>query len=127
MKEVGKYWEAGTNVSGEVTLVWTDDNFGNLNRVPVGDEVDRSGGAGVYFHFQYVGAPRSWRWGNTVQNVRTWEQMHLAYERGAREIWLVNVGDIKPLVSKSIAFLTRHSLTASRKSRRRISWLWRTT
>lgn len=90
------------NVSEEVTLVWTDDNFGNLNRVPVGEEVERSGGAGVYFHFQYVGAPRSWRWGNTVQNVRTWEQMHLAYERGARDIWLVNVGDIKPLVSNSI-------------------------
>lgn len=93
------------NVSEEVTLVWTDDNFGNLNRIPVGDEVERSGGAGVYFHFQYVGAPRSWRWGNTVQNVRTWEQMHLTYERGARDIWLVNVGDIKPLVSKSIESL----------------------
>lgn len=90
------------NVSEEVTLVWTDDNFGNLNRIPVGDEVERSGGAGVYFHFQYVGAPRSWRWGNTVQSVRTWEQMRLAYERGAREIWLVNVGDVKPLVSKLI-------------------------
>lgn len=115
------------NVSEEVTLVWTDDNFGNLNRIPVGNEIERSGGAGVYFHFQYVGAPRSWRWGNTVQNVRTWEQMHLAYERGAREIWLVNVGDIKPLVSKLIESFTRPALTGFRKSRRRTSWLWRTT
>lgn len=28
---------------------------------------------------------------------KTWEQMHLAYERDARQIWIVNVGDVKPL------------------------------
>lgn len=30
-------------------------------------------------------------------NQKTWEQMHLAYEREARQIWVVNVGDLKPL------------------------------
>lgn len=28
---------------------------------------------------------------------KTWEQLHLAYERDARQIWVVNVGDVKPL------------------------------
>jgi hypothetical protein len=32
-----------------------------------------------------------------VQIERTWEQMRLTYEYGVREIWLVNVGDLKPM------------------------------
>jgi hypothetical protein len=64
------------NVSELVTLMWTDDNFGNLLRVPTSDETGRSGGAGVYYHFGYVGDPRSYEWISSNQLVKAWEQMH---------------------------------------------------
>jgi MYXO-CTERM domain-containing protein len=36
-------------------------------------------------------------WINTNPLGRIWEQMHLSYEKGVRTIFLVNVGDIKPM------------------------------
>jgi hypothetical protein len=98
-KEVGGYFEQGLEVPESVTLLWADDNWGNNQRLPLADEVDREAGAGVYYHFDYVGDPRDYKWINTIQLQKTWEQMHFAYERGARTIWVVNVGDLKPLVS----------------------------
>lgn len=86
------------NVPDDITLLWTDDNAGNLLRTPFANETDRIGGAGVYYHFDYVGSPRNYKWINTVQLVKTWEQMQLAYEKQARKIWIVNVGDLKALV-----------------------------
>jgi hypothetical protein len=97
--EVGGYYEDGLKVPDDVTLLWADDNWGNIQRLPVGDEVDRVAGAGVYYHFDYVGGPRSYKWISTINHQKTWEQMHLAYERDARQIWIVNVGDLKPMVS----------------------------
>lgn len=44
-----------------------------------------------------LGGPRSYKWLNTIPITKVWEQMHLAYRRGANRIWIVNVGDIKPL------------------------------
>ncbi|KAG9257165.1 uncharacterized protein F5Z01DRAFT_734377 [Emericellopsis atlantica] len=96
-KEVGKYYQAGMKTPDDVILLWTDDNSGNIQRLPLANETDRSGGAGIYYHFDYVGAPRNYKWINTIQLVKTWEQMHLAYEKQARELWIANVGDIKPL------------------------------
>ncbi|KAL0940176.1 uncharacterized protein CTRU02_202939 [Colletotrichum truncatum] len=104
-KEVGRYYQAGMKVPDTVTLLWTDDNSGNLLRTPLANETDRLAGAGVYYHFDYVGSPRNYKWINTIQLVKTWEQMHLAYEKGAREIWIANVGDIKPLEIPMTHFL----------------------
>lgn len=53
------YYEAGMTVPEDITLLWTDDNWGNIRRLPVGNETSRSGGAGVYYHFDYVGDPVS--------------------------------------------------------------------
>ncbi|KAF2825625.1 hypothetical protein CC86DRAFT_294373 [Ophiobolus disseminans] len=96
-KEVIEYYESGMKVPDTITLLWTDDNSGNLIRVPTANETNRAGGAGLYYHFDYVGGPRNYKWINTIQLVKTWEQMHLAYNKNARQIWLVNVGDLKPL------------------------------
>ncbi|GAB7363249.1 hypothetical protein MBLNU230_g3531t1 [Neophaeotheca triangularis] len=96
-KEVQGYYDDGMDVPDHVTLLWADDNFGNNRRLPVDDELDRSGGAGVYYHFDYVGDPRSYKWINTVNMQKTFEQMRLAHERQARRIWIVNVGDLKPM------------------------------
>ncbi len=96
-KEVQEYYEKGMRVPDDVTLLWCDDNWGNLRRLPTSDEVKRRGGAGIYYHFDYVGDPRSYKWLNTVPITKVWEQMNLAHEYGANQIWIVNVGDLKPM------------------------------
>ncbi|KAF2002039.1 glycoside hydrolase family 115 protein [Amniculicola lignicola CBS 123094] len=95
-KEVQDYFEAGMSVPEHVTLLWTEDNWQNIRRLPVGNEVERSGGAGVYYHFDYVGDTRNFKWINTIQLQKTLEQMRLAVDRQADRLWIVNVGDIKP-------------------------------
>ena len=96
-KEVQEYYEKGMRVPDDVTLLWCDDNWGNIRRLPTADERKRSGGAGIYYHFDYVGDPRSYKWLNTVPITKVWEQMNLAYNYGANRIWIVNVGDLKPM------------------------------
>jgi Glycosyl hydrolase family 115/Gylcosyl hydrolase family 115 C-terminal domain len=96
-KEVGAYYEEGLTVPDEVTILWSDDNWGNPSRLPIGNESERPAGSGVYYHFDYVGDPRDYKWINTINLQKTYEQMQLSYARGAREIWILNVGDMKPL------------------------------
>lgn len=96
-KEVQAYYEHGMRVPDDVTLLWCDDNWGNIRRLPTAEERKRSGGAGVYYHFDYVGDPRNYKWLNTVPLTKIWEQMHLAHAHGADRIWIVNVGDLKPM------------------------------
>lgn len=96
-KEVQEYYERGMRVPDDVTLLWCDDNWGNIRRLPTPAERARAGGAGVYYHFDYVGGPRSYKWLNTCPISKTWEQMNLAWHAGADRIWIVNVGDLKPM------------------------------
>ncbi|KAI1077309.1 glycoside hydrolase family 115 protein [Whalleya microplaca] len=96
-KEVMSYLLEGLTIPEDITLLWADDNWGNIRRVPIKDEKTRSGGAGVYYHFDYVGDTRNYKWINTIQLEKTAEQMQLAYAHGADRIWIVNVGDLKPL------------------------------
>jgi hypothetical protein len=51
---------------------------------------------GFYYHFQYTGGPRSFRWQNSTSLGKAWQQLKLAYDKGARQIWIFNVGDLKP-------------------------------
>uniref|UniRef100_UPI001558BC07 glycosyl hydrolase 115 family protein n=1 Tax=Bowmanella denitrificans TaxID=366582 RepID=UPI001558BC07 len=104
-KEVQGFYERGMRVPDDVTLLWADDNFGNIRRLPTAEERKRSGGAGVYYHFDYVGGPRSYRWINTVPIAKIWEQMHLAWQYQADRIWIVNVGDLKPMELPTDFFL----------------------
>lgn len=98
-KEVQDYYDHGMRVPNDVTLLFADDNWGQIRRLPVAgrDPIDRAGGYGVYYHFDYVGGPRNYKWINTIQISKVWQQMNLAYETGARNLWIVNVGDIKPV------------------------------
>jgi Glycosyl hydrolase family 115/Gylcosyl hydrolase family 115 C-terminal domain len=95
-KEVQDYFEKGMRVPDDVTLLWCDDNWGNIRRLPTPAERQRAGGAGIYYHFDYVGGPRSYKWVNTYPITKVWEQMHLAWQYGADRIWIVNVGSLKP-------------------------------
>ncbi len=104
-KEVQEYYEKGMRVPDDVTLLLCDDNWGNLRLLPKLSDPPRKGGYGIYYHYDFVGGPRNYKWLNTNQIERVWEQMNLAYEYGAREIWIVNVGDIKPMEFPTQFFL----------------------
>jgi len=96
-KEVQDYYDQGMRVPDDVTLLLCDDNWGNVRKLPLLDAKPRSGGYGMYYHFDYVGAPRNYKWLNTNQIQRVWEQMNLCWEYGVRKLWVVNVGDLKPM------------------------------
>lgn len=96
-KEVQDYYDKGMRVPDDVTLLLCDDNWGNLRKLPELNAKPRKGGYGIYYHYDYVGGPRNYKWINTNQIERTWEQMDLAYQYGVDKIWIVNVGDIKPM------------------------------
>ncbi len=94
-KEVLGYYNAGFRVPNYVTILWTDDNWGNLRHLPDAVERQRSGGAGIYYHFDYHGGPRNYQWVNTDPLPKIWDQMSLAKKYGADRIWIVNVGHLK--------------------------------
>ena len=96
-KEVQDYYDKGMRVPDDVTLLLCDDNWGNIRKLPQVGEPNRAGGYGIYYHFDYVGGPRNYKWLNTNTIERVWEQMHLAHQYGANRLWVVNVGDIKPM------------------------------
>jgi len=104
-KEVQEYYEKGMRVPDDVTLLWCDDNWGNIRRLPTPAERQRAGGAGIYYHFDYVGGPRNYKWIDTNPIPKVWEQMNLAWQYGADRIWIVNVGDLKPMEFPTEFFL----------------------
>jgi hypothetical protein len=96
-KEIQDYYDHGMKVPDDVTLLLCDDNWGNVRRLPELDAPSRKGGFGMYYHFDYVGGPRNSKWINISPIPRVWEQMNLTYAYGVRKLWIVNVGDLKPM------------------------------
>ena len=94
-KEVMDYYNSGMRVPDDVTLLWAEDNWGNIRRLPTAGERQRSGGAGIYYHFDYHGGPRNYQWINTDPIPKIWDQMSLAKQYGADRVWIVNVGHFK--------------------------------
>lgn len=94
-KEVLDYYHDGLKVPEDVTILWSDDNWGNLRRVPTASERERPGGSGVYYHLDYHGGPRSYQWINTTPLEKILDQMTLASDHGADRVWIVNVGHLK--------------------------------
>jgi hypothetical protein len=105
-KEVQEYYEKGMRVPDDVTLLWCDDNWGNLRRVPPPEDRQRAGGAGIYYHLDYVGGPRNYKWVNCVSLPRIWEQMSIAHRYGANQIWIANVGHLQHVQLPTELFLT---------------------
>jgi hypothetical protein len=96
-KEVQTYYDNGMRVPEDITLLFCDDNWGNVRMLPDPKAPPRPGGYGMYYHFDYVGGPRNYKWLNTNFLPRIWDQMTLCYQNGIDRIWIVNVGDIKPM------------------------------
>lgn len=103
-KEVERYFNGDDTAEGlktwegldGITCMLCEDNFGNLRTLPEDSNRDRQGGWGMYYHFDYHGDPVSYEWVNSTDIARTRDQMSQAYEYGIKEIWIVNVGDLKP-------------------------------
>ena len=96
-KEVMDYYDKGMKVPDDVTLLLCDDNWGNVRRVPNAQERKHKGGWGLYYHVDYVGAPRNSKLLNVTPVQNPWEQLTLAYENGIDRLWILNVGDLKPM------------------------------
>jgi len=96
-KEVQRYWDKGLRPPDDVTVVFCDDNWGNMRKLPDRRLPKRSGGYGIYYHFDYVGGGRNYKWVDTISLPNTWEQLHLVYSYGVDRLWVVNAGDMKTM------------------------------
>ena len=96
-KEVLDVYNAGLKVPDDVTLVWPDDNYGYLHQLSDANERRRAGGAGIYYHVSYWGRPHDYLWLGTTHPALIRDQLQRAWATGAHKLWVVNVGDIKPI------------------------------
>ena len=94
-KEVLEIMESGLRVPDDVTLMWCDDNYGNLTRLPDATQQRRSGGGGVYYHLSYWGRPHDYLWLTTTQPGLIYSEMRAAYDHNCRRLWIANVHDPK--------------------------------
>ncbi|MCD8398092.1 MAG: glycosyl hydrolase 115 family protein [Lachnospiraceae bacterium] len=118
-KEVEDYFFGNSESAGlrdfeeldDVTLMFCEDNFNNMRALPQDfcriQEGDRTsgtadgklrphpGGYGMYYHVDYHGSPISYEWVNSTPLTKIWEQMTQAWEYGIRDVWILNVGDVK--------------------------------
>lgn len=104
-KEVQDYYDRGMRVPDDVIILLCDDNWGNVRRLPNQEERKHPGGWGMYYHVDYVGAPRNSKWLNVTPVQHMWEQMQLTYDYGVDKLWVLNVGDIKPMEYPITLFL----------------------
>lgn len=96
-KEVQRYYDMGLRAPDDAIMLLTDDNWGNVTRLPNAEDRKHPGGWGLYYHVDYVGAPRNTKWLNVTPIQNMWEQLQLAYDYGVDKLWILNVGDLKPM------------------------------
>lgn len=104
-KEMLDMYNKGLEIPDYVTLMWPDDNFGYIRQLPTEKERQRSGGAGIYYHLSYYGRPTSYLWLSSTSPALIREEMTKAYDMGVQEIWIANVGDLKPAETEIEYFL----------------------
>lgn len=104
-KEVLDIYQAGLQVPEDVTLMWCDDNYGYITHFPTAEEAARPGGNGIYYHVSYWGRPHDYLWLSTASPYLLYQQMKQAYEKGIRQMWILNVGDIKPAEYQTELFM----------------------
>lgn len=125
-KEVEDVYNAGLKLPDDITLIWCDDNYGYLTRLSSPGEQKRVGGAGVYYHLSYWGAPHDYLWLATAHPGLIREEMGRAYDRNARKIWIANAGDIKPgeyLTQYFLDLAFDHDLFAKTPRRHLQDWM----
>lgn len=104
-KEVLKLYQSGMELPNDITIAWPDDNHGYIRQLPNTAERMRAGGHGVYYHISYWGRPHDYLWLESTSPAHIWLEMTKAYDLGARHLWVLNIGDIKPLEAGMDLFL----------------------
>lgn len=104
-KEVQRYYDLGLRAPDDAIMLLTDDNWGNVTRLPNDKDRKHPGGFGLYYHVDYVGAPRNTKWLNVTPIQNMWEQLQLTYDYGVDKLWILNVGDLKPMEYPITLFL----------------------
>ena len=94
--EVQRYYDKGFTVPDDVMLLFCDNNWGYIRRTGPEKEKNRKGGMGLYYHIDMNGGPANDRWVNNTTIPKLREQFSLAYRTGIDDLWIVNVGDLKP-------------------------------
>jgi len=95
-KEALLVYNSGLNVPADVTIVWPDNNFGYIRQFSNPEQRQRPGGAGVYYHIEYLGGPHSYCWLNTTPPALMWEELKKAWDNDSKTTWVINIGGIKP-------------------------------
>lgn len=95
-KEVLDAYNAGLKVPDDVILTWVDDNHGYIRQLPTAEEQKRSGGHGIYYHLSYWGKPADYLWLSSTSPSLISYELVKGYENGIRDLWIINIGDIKP-------------------------------
>lgn len=108
-KEVEDAWNQGQLYDQEcmkdTIAMLADDNWAYVRTLPTYEQQQKVGGLGMYYHFDYVGAPKSYTWVQTTQISRIWDQMSVSYDYGINDVWIANVGDLKPMEMNISYFL----------------------
>ena len=104
-KEVLDIYDANLKVPDDITIVWPDDNYGYIQRLDDQNEQKRSGGSGVYYHGEYWGRPHDYMWLSSANPSLIREEMMKAFEMKTDRIWVLNVGDLKPIEYNMQLFL----------------------
>ncbi len=90
-----KDWKGLTNT----VCMLCEDNHGFMRSLPTPEMTAalkaRNCGWGMYYHVDYHGGPTSYEWMPSTPFSKLWEQMCLAYDSGIRDVWILNVGDLK--------------------------------
>lgn len=94
--EVLDYYDQGIKIPDDMIVLFCDDNWGNVRRLPELGGIKHPGGYGIYYHVDLHGAPRAYQWLNMTQIPHMWEQLRLTYDYGVDKVWILNVGDLKP-------------------------------
>lgn len=95
-KEIQEIYDAGMQIPEDIMIMWSDDNFGYLRQTASPEEQMRSGGTGIYYHVGYHGDPNSYIWQCNTPFALMRQELCKGYDSGAKNIWILNVGDLKP-------------------------------
>lgn len=95
-KEAADYYKQGLNLPEDCVILFCDDNYSYVRQFPTEEEMELYGGFGVYYHVSYYGVPRSYLWIDSTPLSQIYNEMHKAYAAGSDDMWILNVGDIKP-------------------------------
>lgn len=106
-KEVLELYDNGLLVPEDLTLIWSNDNYGYVRRYPSEEARKRKGGNGIYYHNSYwAPAGRSYLFISSIPLAQTKYELEKAYENGIQKLWVMNVGAMKPL-EQEIEFYLR--------------------